>query len=155
MFSHDILERGGMNDLPWNTPVLLVLVFVLRGGWTGPAGWVIADVWSRKCKKTGLRVAAHPDVDAKLSPGTKEMWWQDLLCARSRSRSSACPLCAGGASRAWRSCPWTAGCLTCPALCGTFPCPTWPSQVGSYLGTRWCSLKPSIERKIMLENVVI
>lgn len=44
MFSHDILERGGMNDLPWNTPALLVLVFVLRGGWTGPAGRVIADV---------------------------------------------------------------------------------------------------------------
>lgn len=44
MFSQDILERGGMNDLLWDTPARLLPVFVLCGGWTGSAGWVIADV---------------------------------------------------------------------------------------------------------------
>lgn len=44
MFIRDILERAGMNGRPWYTPALLVLVFVLCGGWTGSAGRVIAEV---------------------------------------------------------------------------------------------------------------
>ena len=55
--------------------------------------------------------------------GNPEHW---SLC---RHWSSACP--------PWVSCPWRAGCLTCPVLCGTPPCTTWPSQVGCHRSAHW------------------
>lgn len=96
--------------------------------------WTVTSVLSPR--------GSRADVQPRVGP----LWWfgwfaaarASSTCAvgtvRVRARppswSSGCPVCAEAASWAWGSCPWTAGWVTCPALCGTSRWTRWPSQVG-------------------------